>query len=108
MAHHGGKMGRAHSKSSKEARRKTVVVRSEEREKRSPKEQLALLDVRLGRGVGAKKERARLQELLTEKPKPIAVAEYGKGLSAEEKAAKIAARKAALAAYKQKKDDANE
>jgi hypothetical protein len=33
---------------------------AEERAKRTPKQQLALLDKRLGKGKGAKKERAQL------------------------------------------------
>lgn len=43
-------------------KRETVTKNQEARSKRSPKEQLALLDERLGAGVGAAKERARLQK----------------------------------------------
>lgn len=44
----------------KEHRILSSAERLEEWQKRSPKEQLELLDVRLGNGVGAKKQRARL------------------------------------------------
>ncbi len=42
------------------ARQTGAEVRQEERERRSPAQQLAELDARLGVGVGARKERARL------------------------------------------------
>jgi len=45
----------------KERRRQEAELRQEERNERSSKEQLALLDRRLGKGVGAKKERQRLR-----------------------------------------------
>jgi len=41
-------------------RRESAIVRQEVRDSRSASEQLASLDKRLGVGVGAKKERARL------------------------------------------------
>lgn len=41
-------------------RRKEAEARAAERAKRSPAEQIAKLDLKLGAGVGAKKERARL------------------------------------------------
>ena len=41
-------------------RRAAADVLAEERAKRSDKEQLAILDQRLGEGVGAKRERDRL------------------------------------------------
>lgn len=41
-----------------------VRLRQIEREERSAEEQLALLDIRLGTRVGAKKERARLEALV--------------------------------------------
>ena len=48
----------------KEARRVSATARIEERSKRSPQEQLATLDRTLGVGVGAVRERARLQKLI--------------------------------------------
>jgi len=45
------------------AKRSRAAVRQEERDTRSAAEQLALLDKRLGKGVGAAKERARLEAL---------------------------------------------
>lgn len=47
-----------------EARREKAKYRQEERDKLSPREQLKELDKRLGKGVGAQKERARLQTLI--------------------------------------------
>jgi len=45
-------------------RRKTALERNEARSERSPQQQLAVLDERLGKGVGAEKERARLKKLI--------------------------------------------
>ena len=44
----------------RELRNTEAVVRDEARAARSPQEQLALLDERLGKGIGAKRERERL------------------------------------------------
>lgn len=44
-----------------EARQRKADKREETRETRTPQEQLALLDRRLGVGVGARRERTRLQ-----------------------------------------------
>ena len=46
--------------------RERAEERRAEREKRSPTEQIALLDKRFGEGIGAKKERARLLSKLEE------------------------------------------
>jgi len=45
-------------------RQKMAKERQKERENRSPRTQLRLLDERLGKDQGATKERARLQALL--------------------------------------------
>ena len=45
-------------------RQKELAARQESRAKLSPIEQLQRLDWRLGKGVGAKKERERLRKLI--------------------------------------------
>jgi len=54
------KRGSAH----RDQRREEAEVRQAERQKRTPQEQLSLLDTKLGPGVGASKERARLQKII--------------------------------------------
>lgn len=51
------------SNKSKDQRYEEAVAREELFIKRTPAQQIALLDKRLGVGVGAKKERARLAEV---------------------------------------------
>tara|TARA_B100000029_G_scaffold371504_1_gene365457 strand:+ start:1190 stop:1396 length:207 start_codon:yes stop_codon:yes gene_type:complete len=53
----------------RESRRKRADSLTEERAKRSPQQQLELLDKRLGEGLGAKKERAKLQALINSESK---------------------------------------
>jgi hypothetical protein len=51
---------------SPEARRERAAWRTFERSLRSPQQQLAILDQRLGVGQGAKKERARLNAMISQ------------------------------------------
>jgi len=50
-----------------EERRQTAKDLVEERAKRSAEDQLALLDHKLGKGVGAAKERARLVQQIADR-----------------------------------------
>jgi hypothetical protein len=50
--------------SKKDDRRERAIERQEARAKRTPQEQLKLLDDRFGEGKGATKERARLKALI--------------------------------------------
>ena len=58
---------RKNTKERKEIRRKAALLRQQDRAKRSPKEQLARLDQLLGKNMGAKKERTRLNYLIHSK-----------------------------------------
>ena len=49
----------------REERRLIASEKDMERQKRSPEQQLALLDKRLGAGVGASRERARLKRMMS-------------------------------------------
>jgi len=51
-------------KKTKKEKNTQALIRKEEYEKRSPQEQLDLLDEKLGIGIGAKKERAKLKALI--------------------------------------------
>lgn len=53
----------------KPGRREDASKRQEARDKRSPQEQIALLDKRLGKGVGAQRERAKLEAQIAESSK---------------------------------------
>ncbi len=48
----------------REARRQQAHARQRQRDELTPEQQLTALDGRLGVGVGAKRERTRLQELI--------------------------------------------
>src|SRR5579863_1797479 len=71
--------GRGHNSLNKELRRKSKedptkseeVVRQEAWAKLGPKGQLAALDARLGKDVRAVAQRARLQNLIDNPPKPV-------------------------------------
>jgi hypothetical protein len=51
----------------KEQRRTEAAYRTANWQKLSPQEQLVQLDARLGEGIGAKKQRARIQAQMEEK-----------------------------------------
>jgi len=53
---------------SKETKRKESADRVEKWQSLTPQQQLNLIDERLGKGIGAKRQRAKLAELL---PKPV-------------------------------------
>lgn len=59
-------MPRPKTESVREERRREAEARQKERDQLSAEEQLARLDERLGKGVGAARERARLQALIDE------------------------------------------
>jgi hypothetical protein len=80
------------------ARKQTEATqRATERTARSHREQLQVLDQRLGVGQGAAKERARLQVLIDAEVQAAQVAPKPAKLSPEEKAAKKTATKVAKA-----------
>lgn len=57
-------MKRENFSGTKQARREDAVKRAAVRAARTPQEQLDILDKRLGVGVGAKKEREKLQAII--------------------------------------------
>jgi hypothetical protein len=57
-------MKRANFTGRTEVRRAEAVQRAEDRATRTPQEQLRILDRRLGAGVGAQKERLKLNKLI--------------------------------------------
>ena len=67
----------------REELRERAIVLAEERAKRSPAQQLAVLDRRLGEGEGAKKERQRLQFLIDNPPSQRTKKEKKNGKSAK-------------------------
>lgn len=76
------------------ARQARAIERQEFRSKLSPAEQLMELDKRLGKGIGAAKERARLMKEPTSKIVEGKIVPLKVGLTQEEKQAKKAAYKA--------------
>jgi len=80
-------MARAkNSQARKERLRKDSKLREEANSKLTPAERIAILDARLGKGVGAKKERARLNRLLEEEKKNTEKANNKTTKSKKEKA----------------------
>lgn len=55
-----------------------AVQRESERRQRTPEEQITLLDERLGRGIGAKKERGRLNQQIADAKAPKRPEDSGK------------------------------
>ena len=53
----------------REHRHEKALILAKERATRSPQQQLDLLDERLGKGLGAKKERASLEALIQKETK---------------------------------------
>ena len=64
-------MPKRHCKEIKEARTKKAVDMAEAAKNRTPKEQVVRLDDRLGTGLGAKKERAKLQATIDRAVKKV-------------------------------------
>ena len=62
--------GRCKSAYQREVARKEAIERAAHREIRTPHQQLFMLDLRLGRDLGAVKERRRLQYIIDNPPKP--------------------------------------
>ena len=58
--------------STKDDKRRRAIERQESRTRRTPQQQLAILDGQLGKGVGAAKERARLAKLIARPEEAIA------------------------------------
>ena len=52
----------------KQQRRENAITLAQERAKRTPTQQLSLLDKRLGEGKGARKERAKLAKEISKPP----------------------------------------
>lgn len=66
-----GKGGARHNPVTADIKAKEAKERQEAWSKMSPQEQLKALDTRLGKGVGAAKQRARLQALNNNPKRPV-------------------------------------
>lgn len=62
--------GRRHNPVGAEDKKREALERAQTWAALSPAKQLAALDARLGKGVGAQKQRARLQALIDNPPRP--------------------------------------